>query len=381
MFELSYAGTMPDVFGRWRDYATIADRAIRRNAELRQDPAASFFFSGSDVNQYEPMVSDFGTRLSKKPFHVNGRPVGAVVQMSNLGSLEGSRAYAALNEGTSSSGGSSVPLDFWAEVIQQMKLVDELFTAARWITTATGRPLDLPLADDTQDTSAAFTVTENAAFVADPVNPVFAQLQFGSAPLWSTGRILLSWQLLEDSPAIYDYLVSTFAQRFSRGLGANFIATLLTGVDDYMAASANGIVPEDLLGLVESVDPAYAMQGGWLMSWGTWLAVRKLTTSNHYFVAENGTQDADGRLRLLNRPVYICNSLDSIGAGKRPILYGQLRRFVVRSVFAEQTVNKYTEVFQPTAQIGFEGVWRVNAALAKASDTDAPIKALRLPLS
>jgi len=32
-------------------------------------------------------------------------------------------------------------------------------------------------------------------------------------------------------------------------------------------------------------------------------------------------------------------------------------------------------------QLGFEGVWRVDVKLAKCSATDAPIKALQMPLS
>jgi len=297
--------------------------------------------------------------------------------MQNLGNLEG-RTYTALNEGTGSAGGYSVPIDFWAELIAQMKMVDELFTAVRWIITSTGRTLDIPMADDTSNVAAI--VVENGPVAAGP-NPTFAQLQFGNAPLWSTGRILMSLQLLEDSPIIYDYLVATFARRFALALGAQFINTLLAAVTSFNAASSSAITPDDLLGLMGAPDPAYAMRGSWLMSWGTWIAVRELNTSNRYFCGGGVSQDPDGRYRLLRRPVFICNSLDSIGAGKRPILYGNLQRFVVRSVFAEQTVNKYNEIFMLTHQVGFEGVWRVDGALALAGATDAPIIALYMPLS
>jgi len=39
------------------------------------------------------------------------------------------------------------------------------------------------------------------------------------------------------------------------------------------------------------------------------------------------------------------------------------------------------EVFMPNHQIAFEGVWRVEGKLLTASGTDAPIVALRQPLS
>lgn len=366
-------GLPPDVFGRPRDISAIAERANRRNAELRKDPAAVHFFSGRSVNEYARVMSDFGTRLQQRNFP----GVGAVLQMHNFGDLEG-RTYAALNEGTGSAGGYTVPIDFWAELIAQLKLYDELFAAARWITTSTGGPIDVPMADDTSDVAA--TVVENGSIVEGP-NPTFTQLQFGAASLWSTGRLKLSVQILQDSPVLYDYLVATFAQRFALGLGASFITTLLASVASFDAASSSVIAPDDLLGLMGAIDPAYAMRGSWLMSWSTWIAVRKLTTTNRYFCGETTTQDPDGRYRLLGRPVYICNSLDGVGAGKRPILYGNMQRFVVRSVLTEQTINKYNEVFMPNHQVGFEGVWRVDAALALAGATDEPIAALYMPLS
>ena len=234
------------------------------------------------------------------------------------------------------------------------------------------------MADDTSNVAAK--VVENTGVTEGP-NPTFAQLQFGVCPLWSTGRILASLQLTQDSPVLFDYLTAEFARRFARGLGASFITTLLAGVDSFSAASASGITPDDLLGLMGAVDAAYAMRGGWLMNWSTWLSVKKLRTSDHYFATEVTGVDDSGHYTLLQRPVCICPSLDNLGIGKKPILYGDLQRFVARSVNATQTVNKYIEAFMANHQLGFEGIWRVDSALAKASATDAPIKALYMPLS
>ena len=229
------------------------------------------------------------------------------------------------------------------------------------------------MADDTSNVAAK--VVENTGVTEGP-NPTFAQLQFGVCPLWSTGRILASLQLTQDSPVLFDYLTAEFARRFARGLGASFITTLLAGVDSFSAASASGITPDDLLGLMGAVDAAYAMRGGWLMNWSTWLSVKKLRTSDHYFATEVTGVDDSGHYTLLQRPVFI-----NLGIGKKPILYGDLQRFVARSVNATQTVNKYIEAFMANHQLGFEGIWRVDSALAKASATDAPIKALYMPLS
>jgi HK97 family phage major capsid protein len=369
----------PDRFGNPRSYSDLSARQLRRNRELRIDPAARAFFSRQTIRE-EPIVSEFGNLLSSQPRTMNGRAVGQVTQMRSLANLEG-RTYTALNTSTGGDGaGFTAPIDFWAEVIGQMKAYDGIFDAARWFVTATGTTMDIPLADDTANVGAV--VVENNQ-VLEGANPAFLQLQFGSASLWSTGRILLSLQLLEDSPVIYDFLVQTFAQRFARGMGAQFIATLLAGVENFSAAHSTYLSPDDLFGLVGSIDAAYAKKGSWLMSLSTLMYIFKtfVTTSTAGDALLRATTDDSGHYLLLARPVYLCDSLDDVGAGGRPILYGDMQRFAVRSVAAEQTVNRYSEVFMPTHRIGFEGVWRVDAALAKASATDAPIKALRMPLS
>jgi len=119
------------------------------------------------------------------------------------------------------------------------------------------------------------------------------------------------------------------------------------------------------------------------MSWKTLIAIFKtvITWATAGDALLRAQTDDAGHYLLLERPVYLCDSLDDIGAGKRPVLYRDMQRFAVRSVASQQTVNKYSEAFMPNHQVGFEGVWRVDSALAKCSSSDAPIMALRMPLS
>jgi HK97 family phage major capsid protein len=357
-----------DRFGRRIDPAAIAEREQRRHEEIRRDPAAFHFFSAR--GNHQPLVSSAGTQLTQQAFRQNGRALGSVVQM---------RTYAALNETTLEEGASTAPILFWEEVLAQLKQIDELFLACRWINTSTGNPLDLPVADDTANDAAV--IVENA-LMDDGSNMQFAQVQFGNTPLWSTKRIKVSLQLAQDSPILVaDYLAPAFAQRFQRGISAQFITSLLASADEYGSSSTSTITPDDLFGIMGSLDDAYGLRASWLMNLKTWLAIRKLTTTNHYFVGNVAYQDAQGRRYLLEHPVYICPSLDDIGAGNKPICFGNMQRFIARSVGSEQTVNKYVEAFMVNHQLGFEGIWRVDGKLAKCSATDAPIKALRMPLS
>jgi HK97 family phage major capsid protein len=268
-------------------------------------------------------------------------------------------------------------------VTAALKQIDELFLAAKWIDTPTGGLFDMPLADDVENVAAI--VVETAGTVTDGPNPVFSQLQFGVAPLWTTGRIRVSLQVLQDSAVLQDYLAVAFARRFARGMGAQFVTTLLAGIGTTSAAGASTLMADDLLTAIGAVDEEYARKGAWLMRYSTWIAIRKLTDSpgalSDRFIKNIAQVDANMRPYLLERPVYFCPGLDAIGAGKSPVVFGDLQRFIVRSVGPEQVVNKYVEMFMANYQIGFEGVWRVEGKLLLASGTDTPIIALRMPLS
>src|SRR5262249_20165555 len=209
-------------YNRWHqrtDPAGIVELQRRCHEELRRDPAAPEFFSRS-AHSDQPVVSDHGTKLTKQAYVVNGRPVGKVVQM---------RTYSGLDTSTSGdAGGFSAPILLWQQVTATLKQIDELFLAAEWIDTPTGGTFDLPLADDIGNVAA--TVVETTGPVLDGPNPAFSQLQFGVAPMWSTGRIKASLQVVQDSPVLEDYLAAAFARRFARGIGAQFVTDLLAGI-------------------------------------------------------------------------------------------------------------------------------------------------------
>jgi len=296
------------------DKTAVVELARRRHEQLRRDPAALEFFSTSNHDR-EPVVSDNGVKLTKEAFRVNARPVGEIVQL---------RSYTGLDTSLSGdAGGFTSPILFWRDgVIPTLKQRDELFLAARWVDTPSGGPFDMPLEDDISN--AAAVVIETSGTVSDGPNAQFSQLQFGVAPIWSTGRIKLSLQLLQDSPVIEDALAKAFAKRFQRGMGAQFITTLLAGIGTTSAASPTSLTPDDLLNLIGGVDEEYARSGGWLMRYSTWIAIRKMITSNHYFVSNNAQVDSNMRPFLLERPVFFCPSMDAIGAGKIPVIFAMM---------------------------------------------------------
>src|SRR5262249_21035408 len=115
----------------------------------------------------------------------------------------------------------------------------------------------------------------------------------------------------------------------------------------------------------------YWARSSWLMNLKTWLAVRKLQSTNHYYVAENSESTHTGRPVFLNRPVYICPNLaDFNQASAKPIVFGDLNRFIVRAVNRQQEIFRYDQLFFAShSSIGWKGYWRLDGKFVKAGTT------------
>jgi len=80
-------------------------------------------------------------------------------------------------------------------------------------------------------------------------------------PSGQPSGIKVSLQLAQDSPILVaDYLAPAFAQRFQRGISAQFITSLLADADEYGSSSTSTITPDDLFGIMGSLDDAYGMR-------------------------------------------------------------------------------------------------------------------------
>jgi HK97 family phage major capsid protein len=344
-----------------------AERASRRRW-AGYDAATRAFFSRTQVRN--AVISETGT--------IYEMPTETFAKLT----YGTQRSYAGLDTSTSGdAGGYTVPIGFLDEVISRAKSYDGLLDAARWIYTDSGNPLDVPTGDDTSQD--AVILNESQPISQGP-NPIFSTVAFGSCPLWTTSQLLTSLALTQDSPVLADFLARAFGRRISRGFGKACLTTLLAGVDvGKSTASPTAVTADELIDLAASIDAEYFERSSWLMSLATYLAIRKLQTSNHYFVSENAALTDSGRPTLLQRPIYICPNLDDLGGGKRPILFGAMDHVLIRAVNRQQEVFRYDQSFLPTLMsIGWQAFWRLDSAFVKAGTTsDKPIVSLYMPLS
>lgn len=147
----------------------------------------------------------------------------------------------------------------------------------------------------------------------------------------------ISDQLLEDSATAEAEVRLALAEDFGQKEGLAFVkggsnldpeGIMMNDAVAYLASGAAatlGTSPADLLiDLQASLPAAYRQRGIWLMNSKTQAVIRKLKdgTTGQYLWQPNF--QADQPPLLLGRPVIDVPDMDDIGAGKEPILYGDV---------------------------------------------------------
>lgn len=203
---------------------------------------------------------------------------------------------------------------------------------------------------------------------------------FGKCPTWRSGHVRASIELAEDSGFdLAGLRASGFGRRFARGIGAAFVSTLLTqSTQGKVAASATAITGDEILDLVASVDPAQGQNGAFLMNFATFTALRKLKGSTSGdFLLPIGRDAATGRPTLFNMTVYLSPSMPNMTTGQKSVAFGDLSRFLFWQTRGSLTTKVYVERYADYGQIGYEGFWRVDGALAKPTNSPVGIRYLQ----
>src|SRR5262249_48449517 len=127
-----------------------------------------------------------------------------------------------IGTGAGAFGSPLTPPLFRDRVIECMKQYDQLFDVATWLPTESGAKLSITSLDDTA--TSASVISENTQNTQDDFTDISA-VNFDQVPLWRTGNIKVSLELLQDSAVDLEQLFADrFAVRFARGLGAILVA-------------------------------------------------------------------------------------------------------------------------------------------------------------
>jgi HK97 family phage major capsid protein len=291
------------------------------------------------------------------------------------------RTYTGMDVATDSAGGYFVPAGYFRDrIFTSLKAADRLFdeNVVTFFESNDGNVLTVPMEDDTEVSAAI--VSENAQSAEGELNTI-DRLQLAKVPTWRSKQIVWSMELLQDSAFPAEALIAdAIASRFSRGIGASNVSTLLSAATSgATSASGAAVLVDDLLNLMGSVNPSYLASPKcfWLMNFATLISILKLKDSSGRYQIHPRT-DANGNTLILEKPVAICPSMPSIAVNAKAVALGDMSRFFVRTVKNTLKLMKYSEA-AGLAEYGlfaFEGFMRSNSGLMVPSGADSPVKYL-----
>jgi HK97 family phage major capsid protein len=283
-------------------------------------------------------------------------------------------AIRAEGQASGSIGGFIVPASFVDKLESSLVAGDRIFEVATLFQTRTGSAFNHPIVDDQDPSHAATIIAENSQSVSGPDIGFPAGVVWGVCPTWRSGLILASMELAQDSRFdLATVIAAASAARLAKGIGAAFVATLLSeAVVGVTAAATGAIAGDELFDLVSSVDDAYAQNGSWVMRLSTLQAIWKLKASGGGQYLFPQIRDGRGHPLLLGFPIFLSPSMPALGASAKTVTFGDHTRFYRRQVENSLQVKVFVERYATAAQTGYETYLRCDGHLLKAPDFGSP---------
>lgn len=279
--------------------------------------------------------------------------------------------------GTGAAGGYTVPPAFRNALIEQMTYVAAMRQYAEVIRTDSGANMPWPTADDTAQEGVI--LAENTAAAEQDVT-------FGTnsldAYMYTSKLVRVSIQLLQDSGFnLEGWLAGALGRRIGRIQNRHYTIGTGTAQPDGLFVSATvgktgttgqttTIIYDDLVDLVESIDPAYIEQGGenvgFMGSQAIRKVVRKLKDSQNRPLWEPSIQ-AGVPNYLMGYPFRINNYVPTPAANAKSLGFGNIREaYVIRDV-SDVQLMRLTERFAEYLQVAFMAYQRSDGTLQNAS--------------
>jgi len=385
---------MSKVLEMRRKRGEVWDRA---KAFLTAHEDENGMLSAEDTEQYERMekeVVDLGhaierleraeemDRLMDAPTSsvLTSRPEKAQTRKQGLASDEYKKAFwgrmrdevrysdvrDALQVGTQSEGGYTVPDEFEHQLVQGLEEENIMRGIVHVITTSSG-DRKIPLV--TAKGSASWVEEEAQIPESDDT---FGQIMLGAHKLATMIRI--SEELLHDSAF---NLEAYIAGEFSRRVGAAEEEAILTGDGNHKptgllhatlgaelgvtAASATALTADELIDLQHSLKSGYRRKAYWIMNDATIKLLRKLKDGNSQYIWQPGLL-AGQPDTLLNQKVLTSSFMPLPTAGNKAILYGDFSYYWLADREG-RSLQRLSELYAATDQVGFKMTQRVDGRL------------------
>ncbi len=283
--------------------------------------------------------------------------------------LHTGKASKAMEEGTPSEGGYLVPEQFYAEVVRGLAEQSIIRRAGARVVAMTSDTMEVP----TMTHAAAAVLTdEEAAY--DDKDPTIGHVTFN--PYKFTRLTKVSEELAAD--AAFDLWGAVLAPDFMQAFAAAENAYFTTGTGSSQpqgvvtgatvgvtAAATNAITGDELIDLYHALGYLYRQNAVWMMNDATIKAIRKLTDGNDQYLWQPGMA-AGQPDTLLGRPVITNNSMATLAASAKTVLFGDFAYFWIGQR-AGMTVDRNPYLYMANGQVGYFARLRLDSHVMLAS--------------
>ncbi len=229
-------------------------------------------------------------------------------------------------------GGYLAPEEFAREIIKALRIYSPIRQYARVVgTSASEVKYPVRLSSTT------------ATWVSEIADRTESELTYGQKTIapWELATFVdVSTQLIEDNTYALESEVSldlgetfgiTESTAFVKGTGVGqpkglFTATGIAEVKTGNAATLGTNPADTLIGMFHSLPSVHAQNSVWILNRTTLGTFRQLKDGQGRYIVLDGLTDG-APVTLLGRPIVECVDVDDIGAGKYPVMFGDLQGY------------------------------------------------------
>ena len=273
----------------------------------------------------------------------------------------------ALQIGVDSEGGYLCPDEYERTLVKALEEENRLRPLCTTIRTESG-DRKIPLV--TSHGTASWVDEEGAIPESDDT---FGQISLGAHKLAT--MIKISDELLQDS--VFDiegYIASEFARRIGAAEEDAFINGDGSGKPYGLLHATNGagvgittagatFTSDEILDLIHSIKAGYRKNAKFLLHDSTIKALRKLKDGNGQYMWQPGLKEGQPDT-LLGHQLITSAYMPEIGAGAKPILFGDFRSYWIADRQG-RTFQRLNELYAATGQVGFRATQRVDGRLVQ----------------
>ena len=306
-------------------------------------------------------------------------------QALRLGSVQAAQSG---QQSNGAAGGYLVPTGWGAELLEALAAFGGMRARATVISTAGGNPIPWPTVDETS-VEGEIVAESTAASAGDFT---FGTTQIG-AHKYSSKIVTIPFELLQDQGPGID--IEAFTRRalatriaritnrhFTVGAGTTEPQGMVTGATVGKAGATGQVttvLPDDLIDLEHSVDPAYrSMPGvGWMWHDTTLRQLKKLKDEEGrpLWLPGYNTKEPD---TFLGYSYEINQHMPQMAANAKSIAFGDMSQYLIRDVMNVTLFRFDDSAFITKGQIGFLAWSRHDGKLVSAGK---PVKVYQHPSS